>query len=38
MVLSAYKKRLPLPGIKLEFMVEHLFILAGIATLVWSVF
>jgi len=37
-VLSAYKKRLPLPGIKLEFMVEHLFILAGIATLIWSMF
>jgi (E)-4-hydroxy-3-methyl-but-2-enyl pyrophosphate reductase len=37
-VLSTYKKRLPLPGIKLEFMVEHLFILAGIATLIWSMF
>ena len=38
MVLSAYNKRSPLPGIRLEFMVEHVFVLAGIAAFIGSMF
>ena len=37
-VLLIYKKRYMLPGTGLEFLVETNFILAGIITLVWSVF
>ena len=36
MVLSAYKKGYLLPGVKLEFLVETLFMVAGLSTFIWS--
>ena len=37
LVFSAYERGYMLPGIRLEFLVETHFILAGIITLLWSV-
>lgn len=37
-VLMAYERGYVLPGIRLEFLVETHFLLAGVAALVWSVF
>ena len=38
LLLSAYERGVLLPSIKLEFLVETNFILAGIAAFLWSVF
>jgi (E)-4-hydroxy-3-methyl-but-2-enyl pyrophosphate reductase len=35
-VLSAYQRGYLLPGIKLEFLVETLFMTAGVITFIWS--
>ncbi len=35
-VLSAHERGYMLPGIRLEFLVETLFVIAGIITLMWS--
>jgi 4-hydroxy-3-methylbut-2-enyl diphosphate reductase len=35
-VLSVFKKRVLLPGVKLEFLIETLFVMAGLITLLWS--
>ncbi len=35
-VFSAYRRGYLLPGIKLEFLVETLFMTAGLITLIWS--
>jgi len=35
-ILSAYERGYMLPGIRLEFLVESHFILAGIITIIWS--
>jgi len=35
-ILSAYERGYMLPGIRLEFLVETHFILAGIITIIWS--
>ena len=37
LVINAYEKGHMLPGIRLEFLVETLFILAGAITGVWAV-
>jgi 4-hydroxy-3-methylbut-2-enyl diphosphate reductase len=37
MVILAYRKGLLLPGIRLEFLVETHFILAGLLTFIWTV-
>ncbi len=36
-ILSAYERGYMLPGIRLEFLVETHFVLAGIITIIWSV-
>lgn len=36
-ILSAYERGNMLPGIRLEFLVETHFVLAGIITIIWSV-
>ncbi|MBW2738943.1 MAG: UbiA family prenyltransferase, partial [Deltaproteobacteria bacterium] len=36
-ILSAYEQGYMLPGIRLEFLVETHFVLAGIITTIWSV-
>jgi (E)-4-hydroxy-3-methyl-but-2-enyl pyrophosphate reductase len=38
LLLSAYERGVLLPSIKLEFLVETNFILAGVAAFLWSVF
>ena len=38
LLLSAYEQGVLLPSIKLEFLVETNFILAGVAAFLWSVF
>jgi 4-hydroxy-3-methylbut-2-enyl diphosphate reductase len=38
LVIVVYERGHMLPGIRLEFMVESLFVLAGSITLLWSVF
>lgn len=38
LVITVYEKGRLLPGIRLEFMVESLFVLAGSITLLWSLF
>ena len=38
LLLSAYERGVLLPSIKLEFLVESNFILAGVAAFLWSVF
>ena len=35
-ILSGYKKRYLLPGIRLEFLVETLFVVAGLITFFWA--
>lgn len=35
-VLSAHERGYMLPGIRLEFLVESNFVLAGVITLIWS--
>jgi (E)-4-hydroxy-3-methyl-but-2-enyl pyrophosphate reductase len=35
-ILSAYERGYMLPGIRLEFLVETNFVLAGIITIIWS--
>jgi hypothetical protein len=35
-VLLAYKTGYLLPGVKLEFLVETLFMVAGLITFIWS--
>jgi len=35
-VLTIFKKRVLLPGVKLEFLVETLFVMAGLITLLWT--
>ncbi len=35
-VLSAYKRGYLLPGVRLEFLVETLFVVAGLITFIWS--
>ena len=37
-MLSAHERGYMLPGIRLEFLVESNFIMAGVMTLVWSLF
>jgi len=37
-MLSAHERGYMLPGIRLEFLVESNFVMAGIMTLVWSLF
>ena len=37
LVLKAYENRIMVPGIRMEFLVETLFILAGAITWLWSV-
>ncbi len=37
-VLSAHERGYMLPGIRLEFLVESNFVMAGVMTLVWSLF
>jgi 4-hydroxy-3-methylbut-2-enyl diphosphate reductase len=37
LVIMIYEKGHLIPGIRLEFLVESLFVLAGIITLLWSV-
>jgi len=37
-VLIAYERGYVLPGIRLEFLVETLFPLAGVVAFVWSVY
>ena len=37
-VLIAYERGYVLPGIRLEFLIETLFPLAGIVAFVWSIF
>jgi hypothetical protein len=36
MVLLAYKNGYLLPGVRLEFLVETLFMVAGLITFIWS--
>ena len=36
-ILSAYERGHMLPGIRLEFLVETHFVLAGVITIIWSV-
>jgi 4-hydroxy-3-methylbut-2-enyl diphosphate reductase len=38
LLLSAYERRVLLPSIKLEFLVETNFIMAGVVAFLWSVF
>ncbi|MCK5204313.1 MAG: UbiA family prenyltransferase, partial [Desulfobacterales bacterium] len=38
LLFSAYERRVLLPSIRLEFLVETNFILAGVAAFLWSVF
>jgi len=38
LLLSAYERGVLLPSIKLEFLVETNFVLAGVAAFLWSVF
>jgi len=38
LLLSAYERRVLLPSIKLEFLVETNFLLAGVAAFLWSMF
>jgi 4-hydroxy-3-methylbut-2-enyl diphosphate reductase len=38
LLFSAYERGVLLPSIRLEFLVETNFILAGIAAFLWSVF
>ena len=38
LLLSAYERGILLPSIKLEFLVESNFILAGVVAFLWSVF
>jgi hypothetical protein len=38
LLLSAYERGVLLPSIKLEFLVETNFILAGAVAFLWSVF
>jgi 4-hydroxy-3-methylbut-2-enyl diphosphate reductase len=35
-VLTIFRKRILLPGVKLEFLVETLFVMAGLITLFWT--
>lgn len=35
-ILSAHERSYMLPGIRLEFLVESNFVLAGVITLIWS--
>jgi len=35
-VLLAYERRVMIPGIRLEFLLETNFIVGGIITLVWA--
>jgi len=37
-ILSAHERGYMLPGIRLEFLVESNFVLAGVMTLLWSLF
>jgi hypothetical protein len=38
LLLIAYESGILLPSIKLEFLVETNFILAGVAAVLWSMF
>ena len=35
-ILKGYQKRYLLPGIRLEFLVETLFVVAGLLTFLWT--
>jgi 4-hydroxybenzoate polyprenyltransferase len=37
LVLTFYQRGLMIPGIRMEFLLESNFVLAGVTTLLWSV-